>query len=120
MVSVPRDWRPSRPPTLAMLTWFTPPSRKMTTNFLVHEKIWFDKFKYDEAERSFYERMNGPADGAPRQVRPCCPWVSELGEPAAGSGKLPRPASGVLGLPRQGHLPLAAMLRCPLLWPLVL
>ncbi|XP_040847617.1 elongation factor 1-delta isoform X2 [Ochotona curzoniae] len=43
------------------------PNRKMTTNFLVHEKIWFDKFKYDEAERSFYERMNGPADGAPRQ-----------------------------------------------------
>uniref|UniRef100_A0A8I3WYC5 Eukaryotic translation elongation factor 1 delta n=1 Tax=Callithrix jacchus TaxID=9483 RepID=A0A8I3WYC5_CALJA len=32
----------------------------MATNFLVHEKIWFDKFKYDDAERRFYEQMNGP------------------------------------------------------------
>lgn len=39
----------------------------MTTNFLVHEKIWFDKFKYDDAERSFYERMNGPVPGPSRQ-----------------------------------------------------
>nr|KAF6326244.1 eukaryotic translation elongation factor 1 delta [Pipistrellus kuhlii] len=31
----------------------------MATNFLVHEKIWFDKFKYDDAERKFYEQMNG-------------------------------------------------------------
>ncbi|XP_045037553.2 elongation factor 1-delta isoform X3 [Desmodus rotundus] len=36
------------------------PNRKMATNFLVHEKIWFDKFKYDDAERKFYEQMNGP------------------------------------------------------------
>ncbi|XP_051015710.1 elongation factor 1-delta isoform X3 [Acomys russatus] len=35
-------------------------NRKMATNFLVHEKIWFDKFKYDDAERRFYEQMNGP------------------------------------------------------------
>ncbi|XP_069847641.1 elongation factor 1-delta-like isoform X5 [Dipodomys merriami] len=39
----------------------------MATNFLVHEKIWFDKFKYDDAERKFYEQMNGPAAGASRQ-----------------------------------------------------
>ncbi|XP_062043900.1 elongation factor 1-delta [Lepus europaeus] len=39
----------------------------MTTSFLVHEKIWFDKFKYDDAERSFYERMNGPVAGPSRQ-----------------------------------------------------
>ncbi|XP_054840755.1 elongation factor 1-delta isoform X4 [Eublepharis macularius] len=32
----------------------------MATNFLVHEKIWFDKFKYDDAERRYYEQMNGP------------------------------------------------------------
>uniref|UniRef100_A0A2R8M6T2 Uncharacterized protein n=1 Tax=Callithrix jacchus TaxID=9483 RepID=A0A2R8M6T2_CALJA len=32
----------------------------MATNFLVHEKIWFNKFKYDDAERRFYEQMNGP------------------------------------------------------------
>nr|XP_055170093.1 elongation factor 1-delta isoform X2 [Nyctereutes procyonoides] len=41
--------------------------KKMATNFLVHEKIWFDKFKYDEAERKFYEQMNGPAAGSSRQ-----------------------------------------------------
>uniref|UniRef100_A0A286XIL1 Elongation factor 1-delta n=1 Tax=Cavia porcellus TaxID=10141 RepID=A0A286XIL1_CAVPO len=40
------------------------PNRKMATNFLVHEKIWFDKFKYDDAERKFYEQMNGPVAGA--------------------------------------------------------
>ena len=40
----------------------------MATNFLVHEKIWFDKFKYDDAERKFYEQMNGPVAGSSRQV----------------------------------------------------
>uniref|UniRef100_A0A2I3HGN4 Elongation factor 1-delta n=1 Tax=Nomascus leucogenys TaxID=61853 RepID=A0A2I3HGN4_NOMLE len=34
----------------------------MATNFLVHEKIWFDKFKYGDAERRFYEQMNGPVN----------------------------------------------------------
>ncbi|XP_075776092.1 elongation factor 1-delta isoform X6 [Pelodiscus sinensis] len=34
--------------------------RKMAADFLVHEKIWFDKFKYDDAERRYYEQMNGP------------------------------------------------------------
>ncbi|XP_077800541.1 elongation factor 1-delta isoform X9 [Macaca mulatta] len=42
--------------------------KKMATNFLVHEKIWFDKFKYDDAERRFYEQMNGPVAGASRQT----------------------------------------------------
>ncbi|XP_060739675.1 eukaryotic translation elongation factor 1 delta b (guanine nucleotide exchange protein) [Tachysurus vachellii] len=27
---------------------------------LAQERIWFDKPRYDEAERKFYERMNGP------------------------------------------------------------
>ncbi|XP_045716796.1 elongation factor 1-delta isoform X6 [Phyllostomus hastatus] len=35
----------------------------MATDFLVHEKIWFDKFRYDDAERRFYEQMNGPVAG---------------------------------------------------------
>ncbi|XP_028634748.1 elongation factor 1-delta isoform X1 [Grammomys surdaster] len=39
----------------------------MATNFLVHEKIWFDKFKYDDAERRFYEQMNGPVASGSRQ-----------------------------------------------------
>uniref|UniRef100_K7FSK0 Elongation factor 1-delta n=1 Tax=Pelodiscus sinensis TaxID=13735 RepID=K7FSK0_PELSI len=37
-----------------------PVCRKMAADFLVHEKIWFDKFKYDDAERRYYEQMNGP------------------------------------------------------------
>ncbi|XP_043827386.1 elongation factor 1-delta isoform X2 [Dromiciops gliroides] len=45
----------------------TPLSRKMATSFLVHEKIWFDKFKYDDAERKFYEQMNGPVPVSSRQ-----------------------------------------------------
>uniref|UniRef100_A0A2K6C432 Translation elongation factor EF1B beta/delta subunit guanine nucleotide exchange domain-containing protein n=1 Tax=Macaca nemestrina TaxID=9545 RepID=A0A2K6C432_MACNE len=40
----------------------------MATNFLVHEKIWFDKFKHDVAERRFYEQMNGPVAGASPQA----------------------------------------------------
>ena len=26
----------------------------------MHEKIWFDKFRYDDAEKRYYEQMNGP------------------------------------------------------------
>ncbi|XP_015247341.1 PREDICTED: elongation factor 1-delta isoform X2 [Cyprinodon variegatus] len=34
--------------------------KKMSSmNFLAQEKIWFEKPRYDEAERRFYERMNG-------------------------------------------------------------
>uniref|UniRef100_A0A7N5K182 Elongation factor 1-delta n=1 Tax=Ailuropoda melanoleuca TaxID=9646 RepID=A0A7N5K182_AILME len=33
----------------------------MAANFLVHEKIWFEKFKYDDAEKRYYEQINGPA-----------------------------------------------------------
>ncbi|XP_026146250.1 elongation factor 1-delta isoform X4 [Carassius auratus] len=33
---------------------------------LAQERIWFDKPRYDEAERQFYERMNGPTQ--PKQV----------------------------------------------------
>ena len=53
-------------------------NRKMATNFLVHEKIWFDKFKYDDAERKFYEQMNGPVAGSSRQVGAAAlgPWGS--------------------------------------------
>ncbi|KAM6148246.1 elongation factor 1-delta isoform 3-T3 [Rhynchocyon petersi] len=39
----------------------------MATSFLAHEKVWFDKFKYDEAERRFYEQANGPAAASSRQ-----------------------------------------------------
>uniref|UniRef100_A0A2K5J3A1 Translation elongation factor EF1B beta/delta subunit guanine nucleotide exchange domain-containing protein n=1 Tax=Colobus angolensis palliatus TaxID=336983 RepID=A0A2K5J3A1_COLAP len=57
----------------------------MATNFLVHEKIWLDKFKYDHAERRFYEQMNGPVcppsswthwSGGPPSW---CPWATVSG-----------------------------------------
>ncbi|CAB1421673.1 unnamed protein product [Pleuronectes platessa] len=35
-----------------------------TMNFLAQEKIWFDKPRYDEAERRFYENMNGSSQPA--------------------------------------------------------
>lgn len=38
-----------------------------TVDFLAQEKIWFEKPRYDEAERRFYERMNGSSQTA--QVR---------------------------------------------------
>ncbi|XP_016853008.2 elongation factor 1-delta isoform X4 [Anolis carolinensis] len=41
--------------------------KKMAANFLMHEKIWFDKFKYDDAEKKYYEQMNGPACGSSGQ-----------------------------------------------------
>uniref|UniRef100_U3ETG2 Elongation factor 1-delta n=1 Tax=Micrurus fulvius TaxID=8637 RepID=U3ETG2_MICFL len=39
----------------------------MATHFLMHEKIWFDKFRYDDAEKRYYEQMNGPAPSPSRQ-----------------------------------------------------
>ncbi|XP_059196679.1 eukaryotic translation elongation factor 1 delta b (guanine nucleotide exchange protein) isoform X3 [Centropristis striata] len=35
-----------------------------SVDFLAQEKIWFDKPRYDEAERRFYERMNGSSPPA--------------------------------------------------------
>ncbi|PNJ07863.1 EEF1D isoform 6 [Pongo abelii] len=57
----------------------------MATNFLAHEKIWFDKFKYDDAERRFYEQMNGPVcalsswTGWSGGLPSWCPWVMVSG-----------------------------------------
>lgn len=44
-------------------------SRMSALECLAQERIWFDKPRYDEAERRFYERMNGPT--LPPQVRMC-------------------------------------------------
>uniref|UniRef100_A0A2I3GZ21 Translation elongation factor EF1B beta/delta subunit guanine nucleotide exchange domain-containing protein n=1 Tax=Nomascus leucogenys TaxID=61853 RepID=A0A2I3GZ21_NOMLE len=57
----------------------------MATNFLVHEKIWFDKFKYGDAERRFYEQMNGPVCASCSWTGWCggapswCPWATVSG-----------------------------------------
>ncbi len=37
-----------------------------SVDFLAQDKVWFDKLRYDEAERRFYERMNGSSQ--PTQV----------------------------------------------------
>uniref|UniRef100_A0A2K5JA40 Uncharacterized protein n=1 Tax=Colobus angolensis palliatus TaxID=336983 RepID=A0A2K5JA40_COLAP len=54
----------------------------MATNFPVHEKIWFHKLKYDNAERRFFEQMNKPLVCAPSSWTGCsrgtlswCPWA---------------------------------------------
>ncbi|KAL7985693.1 hypothetical protein Chor_010632 [Crotalus horridus] len=52
-----------------------PESKKMASHFLMHEKIWFDKFKYDDAEKRYYEQLNGPARSS------ACP---KLGPPLRG------------------------------------
>ncbi|XP_072186783.1 elongation factor 1-delta isoform X3 [Excalfactoria chinensis] len=45
-----------------------PEKKKMAVEFLVNEKIWFDKFKYDDAERRYYEQqVNGPAGSSSHQ-----------------------------------------------------
>ncbi|XP_070410432.1 eukaryotic translation elongation factor 1 delta b (guanine nucleotide exchange protein) isoform X5 [Nothobranchius furzeri] len=53
-----RDTRLFHPP--ASYTSETETRQKMSSvDFLAQEKIWFDKPRYDEAERRFYERVNG-------------------------------------------------------------
>uniref|UniRef100_A0A2K6Q7N2 Translation elongation factor EF1B beta/delta subunit guanine nucleotide exchange domain-containing protein n=1 Tax=Rhinopithecus roxellana TaxID=61622 RepID=A0A2K6Q7N2_RHIRO len=39
----------------------------MATNFSIHEKIWFDKLKYNDAERRFSKQMNEPVASTSRQ-----------------------------------------------------
>uniref|UniRef100_A0A8C6XM61 Elongation factor 1-delta n=1 Tax=Naja naja TaxID=35670 RepID=A0A8C6XM61_NAJNA len=52
----------------------------MATHFLMHEKIWFDKFKYDDAEKRYYEQMNGPAHS------PSCQQTASGPSPAGPAG----------------------------------
>ncbi|NXN81567.1 EF1D factor, partial [Bombycilla garrulus] len=44
-----------------------PEMKKMAVDYFLHDKIWFEKFKYDDAERRFYEQMNGPVGAPSRQ-----------------------------------------------------
>ncbi|XP_010288584.1 PREDICTED: elongation factor 1-delta isoform X3 [Phaethon lepturus] len=39
----------------------------MAVDYFKHEKIWFEKYKYDDAERRYYEQMNGPVGSSSRQ-----------------------------------------------------
>ncbi|MBN3314591.1 EF1D factor, partial [Atractosteus spatula] len=42
----------------------------MSAEYLAQEKIWFDKHRYDEAERQYYERMNGPVSASSSSSTP--------------------------------------------------
>ncbi|NXI49752.1 EF1D factor, partial [Chloroceryle aenea] len=55
--------KPSQPAAYA-LSISAPQTKKMAVDFFMHEKIWFDKYKYDDAERRYYEQMNGPVGGS--------------------------------------------------------
>ncbi|XP_040441469.1 elongation factor 1-delta isoform X2 [Falco naumanni] len=44
-----------------------PETKKMAVDYFMHEKIWFEKYKYDDAERRFYEQMNGPVSSSSHQ-----------------------------------------------------
>ncbi|XP_068253261.1 elongation factor 1-delta isoform X2 [Nyctibius grandis] len=54
--------KPSQPAASA-----APGTKKMAVDFFLHEKIWFEKYKYDDAERRYYEQMNGPVGSPSRQ-----------------------------------------------------
>ncbi|NXO24872.1 EF1D factor, partial [Cisticola juncidis] len=55
---------PSHPAALSIPT---PEMKKMAVDYFLHDKIWFEKYKYDDAERRFYEQMNGPVGAPSRQ-----------------------------------------------------
>ncbi|XP_026543501.1 elongation factor 1-delta isoform X2 [Notechis scutatus] len=72
----------------------------MATHFLMHEKIWFDKFKYDDAEKRYYEQMNGPAhspscqqeNGASTILRDIARARENIQKSLAGTASGPSPA----------------------------
>ncbi|NWY61883.1 EF1D factor, partial [Chionis minor] len=58
--------KPSQPTAYA---WSVPApeTKNMAVDYFMHEKIWFDKYKYDDAERRYYEQMNGPVSSRSSQ-----------------------------------------------------
>nr|XP_030122692.3 elongation factor 1-delta isoform X5 [Taeniopygia guttata] len=67
--------------------------KKMAVDYFLHDKIWFEKFKYDDAERRFYEQMNGPMGGPSHQQKtparskeaPCARPKKQSGRSASAS-----------------------------------
>ncbi|KFQ84117.1 Elongation factor 1-delta, partial [Phoenicopterus ruber ruber] len=58
--------KPSQPPAYASSVP-APETKKMAVDYFMHEKIWFEKYKYDDAERRYYEQMNGPVSSSSHQ-----------------------------------------------------
>lgn len=64
----------------------------MAVDYFMHEKIWFEKYKYDDAERRYYEQMNGPVSSSShQQVMLVLRWgLAEAWSFKNGAGKRPR------------------------------
>ncbi|XP_022076218.2 uncharacterized protein eef1db isoform X1 [Acanthochromis polyacanthus] len=58
-IKVRKDRRPEAGASSVAFIALLRDNKMSTVDFLAQEKIWFDKPRYDEAERCFYERMNG-------------------------------------------------------------
>ncbi|NWU49640.1 EF1D factor, partial [Dromas ardeola] len=58
--------KPSQPAAYASRV-SAPEMKNMAVDYFMHEKIWFEKYKYDDAERRYYEQMNGPVGSSSRQ-----------------------------------------------------
>ncbi|NXF59617.1 EF1D factor, partial [Ciccaba nigrolineata] len=58
--------KPSQPAACAS-SIPAPETKKMAVDYFLHEKIWFEKYKYDDAERKYYEQMNGPVSSSSHQ-----------------------------------------------------
>ncbi|NXG86491.1 EF1D factor, partial [Stercorarius parasiticus] len=58
--------KPSQPAAYASSVP-APEMKNMAVDYFMHEKIWFEKYKYDDAERRYYEQMNGPVGSSSRQ-----------------------------------------------------
>ncbi|KFQ62250.1 Elongation factor 1-delta, partial [Pelecanus crispus] len=58
--------KPSQPAAYASSVP-APETKKMAVDYFLHEKIWFEKYKYDDAERRYYEQMNGPVSSSSHQ-----------------------------------------------------
>ncbi|KGL91045.1 Elongation factor 1-delta, partial [Charadrius vociferus] len=58
--------KPSQPAVYASILP-APDMKNMAVDYFMHEKIWFDKYKYDDAERRYYEQMNGPLGSSSHQ-----------------------------------------------------
>ncbi|NXW34549.1 EF1D factor, partial [Phaetusa simplex] len=58
--------KPSQPAAYASSVP-APEMKSMAVDYFMHEKIWFEKYKYDDAERRYYEQMNGPVGSSSRQ-----------------------------------------------------
>ncbi|KAM6411829.1 elongation factor 1-delta isoform 3-T5 [Pluvialis apricaria] len=58
--------KPSQPAAYAAILP-APEMKNMAVDYFMHEKIWFEKYKYDDAERRYYEQMNGPVSSSSHQ-----------------------------------------------------